>query len=302
MRVDTRRAAGWCSGGARVSMARMNPLRDVASRSLRALTLLTLAAITAGCAGPQIELDAWRKAQVEPRAAANASAAEVDAQFGELERLRDALELARARELALQLAASQPRDPRALLVASRAESDGVFLFEAADKRSRNHAAASALEYVERAHALGANDAAAMAQLAWALGTSTHLQPMFDRAAHARRTFEAAERALEIDADQPTALATLAMVHWRLETLPAIASAMAFGAPKSSLAAAERFARRACEREPSRENRQILAKVLDALKRRAEAKAELDAALAAPERFPRDRVLAPALAELRKSLE
>lgn len=264
--------------------------------------LLALAALAVSCAGPRIDLDGWRTAQVSARAPESSPPEPLDTQLDEFERLRNAQELAPARALALRLAADQPRDPRALLAASRAESDAVFVFDAADKRSRNHAAASALEYVERALSLGANGGAVLAQLAWALGTSTHLQPMFERASHARRTFDAAERALEFDAEQPTALATLAMAHWRLETLPAIASAMAFGAPKASLAAAERFARRACEREPSRENRQILAKVLIALDRHAEAKAELDAALAAPERFPRDRVLAAALADLRKSME
>jgi len=273
-----------------------------ARRTRRFLTfaLLVSAACAFGCAGPRIDLQAWRAEQTVTAPAHDAGALEAELQ--RVDGLRAERELAAARQLALALVAEHPADPAALTAASRAESDGVFLFAEDDRRSRDHAAASALDYARSAEERGADSAGARAQLAWALGTSTHLQPMFSRAGHARRTVEAAQAALAEDPDQAVALATLALVNLRLETLPWIAKVMAWGAPDASLTAAEDFARRAVARVPSRENRQILAKVLLARERRDEARAELGAALAAPAAHPRDSLLEPALRRLLESLE
>ncbi len=261
--------------------------------------LLTLgASLLASCSSTRVDLAAWRASQVAAPLVAPDVASELDA----LERRRNERDLRGARQLALALAAAVPGDARVLSAASRAESDAMTFFSAEDRKARDHAAASALDYAERAEAAGASSAAALGQLAWALGTTTHLQPMFERAGHASRTVRAAERALEADAEQTTAHATLALVHLRLETLPWIASVMAFGAPKSSLKEAEQHARRACELEPSRENRQILAKVLIARGQRDQARALLDLALAAPAQHPRDDALEPALRTLRRSLD
>lgn len=259
-----------------------------------------LFAVLAACSGPGVDLAAWRAASMTPRAVAERG--DLASELATVESTRRADELAKARQLALTLAAEHPDDARVLVVASRAESDEMLLLPADDKSARNNAAASALDFAERATERGANDAASLAQLAWALGTTTHLQPMFDRAAHARRTMETAHASLELDAKEPTATATLAIVHLRLETLPWIASVMAFGAPESSLKDAERFARAACESAASRENRLILAKVLIAANRRADARAELEQGLAAPERFPRDHALAQPMRDLLATLD
>jgi tetratricopeptide (TPR) repeat protein len=272
------------------------------SRWSGALALAVLAAGSSGCAGPQIELQSWRAEQLAAAAVPAHDPAALAAELQRVAELREGRELAQARQLALALASEHPDDPGALTAASCAESDAVFLFAEDDKRSRNHAAASALDYALSAQQRGADAASDRAQLAWALGTSTHLQPMFSRAGHARRTLEAAEAALALDPDESLALATLALVNLRLETLPWIADVMAWGAPDSSLEAAEDFARRAVASVPSREHRQILAKVLIARDKLPEARAELDAALAASAVHPRDTVLEPAVRRLRKSLE
>ncbi len=265
---------------------------------LRTLALVLAAALLASCSSMRIDLADWRGRN---SATTTLAAPDLARELESIERRRSGSDLRGARELALALVAAAPDDARVLSAASRAESDAMLLFAAEDRSSRDHAAASALDYAERADRAGAHEAAALGQFAWALGTSTHLQPMFGRARHAARTVAVAKRALAADPDQPTALATLALVHLRLETLPWIASLMAFGAPSSSLAEAEHLARRACELEPSRENRQILAKVLDARGKRAEAREELDDALADPPRFSRDAALEDSLRKLRRSL-
>jgi len=247
-------------------------------------------------------LEPWRADQVAAIPGPVESTGALSTDLQRVAELRDAMQLTQARQLALQLALAHPADAGALMAASRAESDAVFLFAEDDKASRNHAAASALDYALAAEQRGAATAVDRAQLAWALGTSTHLQPMFDRSSHARRTLETAESALALEPEQSTALATLALVNLRLQTLPWIAKAMAWSRPDSSLEAAESFARRAVASEPSRENRQILAKVLIAADKQPAARAELEAALAAPAAHARDGVLEPALRSLLKSLE
>lgn len=278
------------------------------AHALLALTLV--AALSSGCTGPSIDLKPWRTEQLAAIPAPITAAIPMEARapgalaarLSHIEQLRTQRQVEQARQLALTLVSEHSNDPAVFTAASRAESDAVFMFPESDKLSRNHAAASSLDYALAAQRLGASTARDRAQLAWALGTTTHLQPMFDRAGHAQRTLEAAEAALAQDPREATALATLAVVNLRLQTLPWIAKLMAWSAPDSSLADAERFARSAQEAAPSREHRQILAKVLIAQDRHEEARAELDAALAAPESSPRDALLEPALRALRQSLD
>jgi hypothetical protein len=277
-----------------------NRPRAPRTRLLRALTLSSTLALGA-CSAPSIDLAAWRAQEALPRAALERGA--LADELAEVERLRAQLELTDARALALALVAEHPDDVRALLAASIAESDGVLLLSAEDEDedARNHAAASALDYAERATARGAESAGARGQLAWALGTTTHLKEMDERAGHAQRTQRAAEDALALDPEQSTALATLAILHLRLETLPWIARLMASGLPDSSLEDAETFARRAVAARPSREHCLILAKVLVESGSLQEAREVLQEALAQGERFPRDRVLEPQLRALHSDL-
>ena len=246
------------------------------------------------CSAPRIELATWRQAELCPLVAESEAPAALE-RFEEL-RAQDAL--AEARPLALAAAAARPDDPKALLAASLAESDGMVLKPEDDKHARNHCAASALDYVERAVERGASGAQAQAQLAWSLGLTTHLQPMSERSGHARKTLDSVARALEADPDEPTALATCALVHLRLQTLPWIAKLMASDLPESSLESAERCALRAVALRPSRENRMILAKVLLAAGRENEARTVIDAGLAAKPGFPRDHALEASLRTLR----
>lgn len=265
---------------------------------LKQLVLPLLLAGLAACASTSVSPDdvsEWRERARVDRPAELRGARETE--LGELERARQADDLATARQLALALAAENPKDAQLQFLASRAESDGLFLIDAGDKRSRNLAAASARHYAGEAWRLGARDAASQAQLAWTLGTTTHLQPMSERSMHARQTLEVAQRALALDANEPTALATLALVNLRLETLPWIAKLMASDRPESSLASAEAFARAAVEARASRENRLILAKVLVAAEREGDARRELEDALSQPARFPRDSALEPDLRAL-----
>jgi tetratricopeptide (TPR) repeat protein len=249
--------------------------------------------VLASCGATRVDLEAWRAEATPARAAEARGAPEVE--FARVEDLRAARQLADARALALALAAEQPQSGHAAFLASRAESDALVLFADREKGVRNAAAASAADFAARAIELGEDSAAAHAQHAWALGASTHLQGMFDRAQHAHHTIAAAEAALALDPAQPTALATLAVVNLRLETLPWIANVMASGLPESSLDAAVDHARRAVAAEPSRENRLVLARCLRARGDEAGARAVVEEALAAAPRFPRDDELADDLA-------
>jgi len=118
------------------------------------------------CSAPRIELATWRQAELCPLVAESEAPAALE-RFEEL-RAQDAL--AEARPLALAAAAARPDDPKALLAASLAESDGMVLKPEDDKHARNHFAASALDYVERAVERGASGAQAQAQLAWSRRT------------------------------------------------------------------------------------------------------------------------------------
>jgi len=252
---------------------------------LRAALSLFALFLLASCGAMRVDLDAWRAEHAVPRVVAERGGAQADLERVEV--LRDARELEQARALALSVAAERPDDGRALFLASRAESDALVMFSGREKDVRNAAAASALDYARRADAAGEHSPEARAQLAWALGASTHLEGMFDRSARAREVVEVAEGLLAEEPDEPTALATLAIVHLRLETLPWIAKVMATGRPESSLEEAVAFARRAVEARPSRENRLILAKCLRAAGEVEEARAVLEAAIEGSVAFPRD---------------
>ncbi|MBI5363528.1 MAG: hypothetical protein HZA53_10150 [Planctomycetes bacterium] len=264
------------------------------SPGARHLTLL-LVLVLGACSTPRIDLAGWRARTTRERPVAERR--ELAADRAEVEQLRSADELARARELALALAAEHPNEGAVLTLASRAESDGVFLFPEKDTDARNHAAASALDFAERAWEFGERSVPARAQLAWALGTTTHLQPMSARSEHARRILAVATAVRAEEPENATALATLAVLNLRLETLPWIAKLMASGLPESSLAVAEDCARRAVAAAPSRENRMILAKVLIAAEREKEALTVVEEALAAPPAYPRDHALEPAVRAL-----
>lgn len=264
---------------------------------LRLVPVLPAALLAAACSTAPVDLEAWRAAEAVPRPAAERGA--LGADLEQVETLRESRRLEEARALALSLAAEHPADAAVATAASRAESDALVFWAAREKATRDGAAASALDYAERAAELGASSAAARAQLAWARGSSTHLQPMSARSGHAARTIEAARLALAADPEQPTALATLAVVHLRLQTLPWIAKLMASDLPESSLEEAVAYARRAVAARPSREHRLILARCLRAAGEEEEAAALLEAALAAPPAFPRDAALE---ATLRAELE
>ena len=257
-------------------------------RSLRSALPLFFLLWLPACSAAPVDLDAWRAAEAQPRPLDQRRTLADDQ--ARVEALRGARQLEEARALALALAAEHPEDGALAFTASRAESDGLVLYAARDKEVRDAAAASALDYAERADALGERSVASLAQRAWALGASTHLQPMGDRAGHARRTIEVAELALAADPEEPTAHATLAVVHLRLQTLPWIAKLMARDLPESSLEEALAHARRAVAARPSRENRLILARCQRAVGQDALADSVLDEALAAPPTWPRDLAL------------
>jgi hypothetical protein len=76
-------------------------------------------------------------------------------------------------------------------------------WEPSDKSLSFKRAASALAYAQRAEELDESSVEARAQFAWALGSSTHLQPMTTSSDHARQTIEVAEQVLERDPAEPT---------------------------------------------------------------------------------------------------
>lgn len=251
-----------------------------------------------GCSSPP-DVATWQAKWARPRAESERGV--LAREIARVEELRNQLNLDESRRLALSLVAETPENEKVLYLASRAESDAVFLFPSEEKDRRGAAALSSLAYAERATSEGDPDADAQAQLAWALGTSTHLQPMFDRSEHARRTLEVIERALELDPDNTTALATLAVLRLRLATLPWIARLMASGAPEGSIEESIEVARRCVALRPSVEHRLILARALVAGEDREEAIATLESAVAAEPAYPRDRELHAEAVSLLESL-
>lgn len=263
------------------------------------LSLVCALVGSTGCSTPRIDLPSWRQRNEHARVASERG--ELARELATIEERRAVDDLEAARQMALTLVAEHPDDAHVLAIASRAESDGLLLCAEDDKEARNHAAASALDYIERAVAHGEMSIAAQAQLAWALGTTTHLQPMSARSAHAHRTIETALAVLARADDDPVAHATLAVVNLRLSTLPWIARLMASDLPSASLDAARAHAERAVHSLPSHENALILARVLVARDERDEAVAQVERALAQAPRFPRDHAVERALLALRAEL-
>jgi tetratricopeptide (TPR) repeat protein len=285
-------------------MTRLTPRnRCNSTRPAARLLSIVLLACLAGCGGAP-DVAGWRAEQAEltkEGAAPAAPAFNLDSAAAEIEALRRGRELDKSRERALALVREHPEDAKALFLASRAESDAVFLFATDDKENRKLAALSSLEYARGMAKAGAKSADTVAQFAWALGTTTHLQPMMDRSRQANETMKTIQQALDLDPDQPTALAALAILHLRLATLPWIARVMASGAPDGTLEEAEKAARHAVKVRPSIENRVILAKCLIAAEKSGDAAKVLEEALAAADRFPRDTALRPDGERLLKSL-
>jgi hypothetical protein len=248
---------------------------------------IAIALLAAGCS--------WR--QEHERARPEASRGALAADLARVDELRAKQDLEAAAILARALAAEHPDDARALFAASRAESDTVVLSAGQDREVRDAAASSAFDYSKRSIEAGADWVDALAQHAWAMGTSTHLQPMFDRSDHAWKTLEAIDRALEKDPRNAVALATKSILRLRLATLPWIARVMASGAPEGSVDEAVALAEASVASVPSVENRLILAKALLAAERSADARRVLEETLEQPDRFPRDHELREAAKKL-----
>ena len=127
-------------------------------RCARSDALSLVLTACAACAGPRLDLDAWR-AREAAAAPAAIVASDAGATLATIERERASGELAAARSRALALVAARPEDGPALLAASRAESDAMLLFaDEGNESSRDHAAASARDYAERAVAAGERSA------------------------------------------------------------------------------------------------------------------------------------------------
>ena len=272
-----------------------------------------------GCSAPppgQPEVAAWRAAElegawadvevetVEGRAPMPLSVAVGDAELAKLEAVdaRRASDLGAARNLCLTLLAADPESPGLLWRAARADADRVVLARAAGepREVRDLAALSALDYAQRAAEHSPTDADAQAQLAYALGSTTHLIPMGERSARAHEVLAAVKRALTLDPVHPVALETQATLHLRLETLPWIAKLFASDLPESDVVVAEGAARRAFAAIPSLEYRLLLAKVLVERDKEEEALRVLNLALPT-DRWPRDAEIRPAVVALRDEL-
>lgn len=252
----------------------------------------------AGCSSSP-DLGAWRRTEETARPAGLRG--DLRADLEGVERLRKALQLEESRKLALSLAAENPEHSAVLYLASRAESDAVFLFPKDERNKRDLAALSALDYGRRALEVTDATVAAMAQYAWAMGTSTHLQPMFHRSEHATKTLEAIDATLRRDPENVTALAAKSILRLRLATLPWIARVMASGAPEGSVEEAIDTARRCVASVPSIENELILARALIESGRAEEARSRLEGAVADPDTYPRDAQLRPEAERLLRSL-
>ncbi|MCB2154076.1 hypothetical protein KQI84_04270 [bacterium] len=243
-----------------------------------------MALLLSGCAAGY-NVTKWQEVMALPRPEQDRGF--VAKELARVDVLRESMDLRASRELALHLVAENPANPDALWRAARAEADGVFLHHPHEEDQRALSALSSLEYATEATRLEPQDAETNTWYAWALGTTIHLQPMFSRAGQADETLEAARAALGADPHNPTANLAMAILNYRLATLPWIAKTMSIGEPSSSLTDGEAFARLAYEEEPSIEAAIVLAQILKAQERTREAIEVLDHALAEPNRFPRD---------------
>jgi tetratricopeptide (TPR) repeat protein len=258
----------------------------------RIFILLTAVAVLSSCSA-KYNVEQWQETALSSRTVSREGS--VAADLERVDRLREQGDLTASRDLVLTLLTEQPEVAQVLWRASRAESDAVFLHHAHEEDQRALAALSSLDYARQAAALDPRDPNVMAQLAWALGTTTHLQPMFKRSSHAGETAAAIESALALDPENSTAHATNALLNFRLQTLPGIAKLMARSAPDSSMEVARSEAAVAYEELPSIENAIIRAKILRSLGNNDEALNFLQQALSREDAYPRDR-------ELRQSAE
>ncbi len=242
--------------------------------------------ITSACSAGY-NINVWQATSAVARPE-NERSSSLNADLERVDQLREQMKLSESRELALKLAAENPGSSEVLWRASRAESDAVFLHHEHETDQRSMAALSALDYARRANENAEASLAARAQYAWAMGTSTHLQPMMKRSKHAQQTKAIIQGVLAEDPTNATALATDALLNYRLCTLPWIAKAMARSAPKADLGTAEKQARAAYDSVPSIENAIILAKILYERDKDSAANKLLEEMLDLPDRFPRDR--------------
>lgn len=248
------------------------------------LAPILVALLLTGCA-TDYNVSKWQEVMAVPRA--EEQRGELPEELARVDRLRDELNLRDSRELALMLAAENPRDPEALWRAARAEADGVFLHHPHEKDQRALAALSAKQYAGEATRLAPEDVHANAWHAWSLGTSIHLAPMFSRAGQANKTWDAAMAALAAEPRNPTANLVMAILNYRLATLPGMVKLMSLGEPESSLADAEEFARASFEEIPSKEAAKVLAQILYARGQTLQAIDLLKQAAERTDRFPRD---------------
>lgn len=246
-------------------------------------TLLTFSA----CGGKNYNVAAWQEASLASTNAQASALTDEEQLAAAIDAKRASLDLASARTIALDAAARYPENAELLWRAARSESDSVFLHGGEQKEERSLSALSSLEYSRRAVAASPESAAALAELGWSMGTTTHLQPMMKRSGHARETRAIIDQALAAEPDNPRATATDALLQLRLCTLPWIANVMPSKKPPASLEGAEASARKAISLEASRENRLILAKILATQKRVGEARQVAQEAVDAPPTFPRD---------------
>jgi hypothetical protein len=259
--------------------------------SPRATALGWLLLLATGCASAPTE----EEARAARPAVSDAEAPTLSAE--ELDALREAGDL-EAAHAATRRAVAAEETPAILWRMARAEADLVLVLRAAgsERRPRDLAALSGLLYARAAADAAPDDPAVLAQLAYALGTTTHLVPMFDRDDRANETAAAVKAALAADPANPTALLTQATLHLRLATLPWIAKLFAGDAPPADLELAERAARACVAARPSAEHLLLLGKVLLELDQEEEARAVLERARDSPLAHPRDRELSGAVAD------
>jgi tetratricopeptide (TPR) repeat protein len=251
------------------------------------LVLIAVAVVLGACTGRKYDVAAWQTYTAPHSVPEMEKANSVEAAIQQIDAARASLDLDTARDRVLAAVMRWSDSGELQWRAARAESDAVFLFHPHESDQRALAALSAVEYARRATELAPQSSAAWGEYAWALGTTTHLQPMMERSAQARAIRDAIDRALSLDPSNDRAIATDAILQLRLETLPGIAKLMARGRPDSSLEQAESSARAAVDLLPSIEYRVLLAKVLAAEEKTEEAVQVLNQALAAPDRHPRD---------------
>lgn len=251
-----------------------------------------------GC-GKNYDLNTWQKVTFEPQDVSTET--DLNTKLQQVDQLRDSLSLKESRDLALSLILKYPNNSGVLWRAARAESDEVFLSHAHEEDQRSMAALSALEYAKQAVEIEPDNADIQAWYAYSLGVTTHLQPMFSRASHAKKTEQAALKALDLEPDHPVACYTMALLNYRLQTLPWIAKVMSVGKPSSDLNTALEYATKAYSLIPSIENGLLLSRIQLELDQTEEANQLLQELEQSENLFPRDEQLRDSLYQLLTSL-